>query len=135
MATAAELLTAMAAKIEEEVEGAVRSPSDYRVDLAKIPAGATRYQLRMGPAGVSVDSNSTRTVLGGELAVFHRLADKTDERTYTEGAMQTTIDALVNPSTWRSLVECKEVVEDPSYSVQRVVHVISTVISLQLSIA
>jgi hypothetical protein len=135
MATAAQLLTAMATVITTNVSGAVRLGSDYRVDLEAIPLGATRYQLSLGPAGEAKDSNSSRIILSGSVSVYHRLADPDAERTYTEGAMQTTLDALLQTTTWTALAECFQVASDPAYSVERVVNVIATEIQLALSVA
>lgn len=135
MATAAQLLTAMAGVITTQVPGAVRLGSDYRVDLETIPLGATRFQLAGGPAGEDKDSNSTRTVLACTIGIFHRLADPDDERAYTEVAMQTTLDALLQTQTWTDLAESRRIIEIPTYEVERVVNVIRSEISLSLSVA
>lgn len=135
MATAAQLLTAMDTVITTNVSGALRLGSDYRVDLEAIPAGATRYQLAGGPSSEQRDSNVSRVVMQCVVGIFHRLADPDDERAYTEVAMQTTIDALVQSSTWEALAEVYRVESVPTYSVERVVNVISTEISMQLVLA
>lgn len=134
MATSAQLLAAMATTIETEVTGAVRLGSDYRVDLETIPLGATRYQLAGGPAGEDKDSNTSRIILACRIGVFHRLADPDAERTYTEGAMQTTLDALMKTQTWTDLPEARRIEEAPTYEVERVVNVIRSEISLSLSV-
>lgn len=135
MATAAQLLTAMAGVITTQVPGATRLGSDYRVDLEDIALGATRFQLAMGPAGEFRTSNDNYVVMAGRISVYHRLADPDDERAYTEGAMQTTLDALAARSTWQGLSEVDRVDTDPAYEVERVVNVIATNITLAVVLA
>lgn len=135
MATPASVLTAIATAVEAQVSGIVRLGSDYRADLTAIAVGATRYQLRGGPAGQEGGSNVVYTVEAIELEIRHRLADPDAERTYTEGAMQTNIEAFIVPSFWLGITGVFEVVSDPEYDVARVLNVISTQIRVSVSIS
>lgn len=134
MATPATLLSQIATAVEAEVSGIVRLGSDHRDDLEKIPAGATRYQLRGGPAGIRYDSNQGATIEAVELVIAHRLASPTAERTYTEGALQTTLEALIAPAWWRALAACREVARVPGYAVERRGNVIEAVVTTELVI-
>lgn len=134
MATPAQLLSDVAAAVEAQVSGIVRLGSDYRDDLEAIPAGATRYQLRGGPAAQDFDSNATRIVEAIELLVSHHLADPDDERAYTEAAMQTNVAALIALSFWKGLASAFEVLSRPEYAVEREINVVTVTITTQVSI-
>lgn len=134
MATPANLLSEIATAVEAQISGIVRLGSDYRDDLEGFAAGATRYQLRGGPAGKAFEANVSPTVEGIELLVHHHLADPDDERAYTEGAMQTNLEALIAPSFWRDLASANEVIVAPDYEVERVLNVLTVAITVQVSI-
>jgi hypothetical protein len=131
--TPADLLSQIATAVQTQVSGVARLGSDYRDDLESIPAGATRYQLRGGPAGKdSSNSNTTRTVVAVELELIHALAG--DERTWTEGAMQTHVEVFIGLAFWRDLAASYDVTAAPSYEVERVGRVVTTTIAVSLSV-
>ena len=68
------------------------------------------------------------------LRLIHRLADPDAERTYTEGAMQTDVSALVLESFWRGLTSAREVVEAPTYDVEREINVIVVTLNVRVAI-
>jgi len=117
--TPAQLLSDAAAAIVTATGGTPLG-SDYRDDLEKIPAGATRFALRGGPSAVDAgDSNVEYVVEAVELIVRHRLASPTAERAYTEGAMQTWLASVIDADFWRGLASAHEVLTVPSYEVAR----------------
>jgi len=133
VATPAQLLAEMAAAVET-LTGAARQASDYRDDLEALADGATVYQLRGGPSGEdSGRSDGPRTVLAVELLVKHRLAGA--ERAYTEGDMQTYVAALIAPAFWRTLPSAVDVVENPTYAIERVGRNVTVTVTLELSVA
>jgi hypothetical protein len=134
MATPAQLLAQIATAVEAQISGIVRLGSDYRDDLEAIPAGGNRYQLRGGPARREPDTNADYTIEAVELTILHRLADRTDERAYTEGNMQSDIDALIDFAFWRDLAATHELNAAPSYEVSRVGSVIVTTLALEIAI-
>ena len=119
MPTPAQLLADAAAAIVTAT-GGTRLGSDYRDDLEKIPAGATRFALRGGPSSVDAsDSNVEYLVEALELIVRHRLANLSNERAYTEGAMQTWLGTVIDADFWRGLASAHEVLTLPTYEVAR----------------
>ncbi len=119
MPTPADLLADAATAIASAT-GGTRLGSDYRDDLEKVAAGATRFALRGGPSAIDAgDANVSYVVETIELIVRHRLTDPTDERAYTEGAMQTWLASVIDPDFWRALASAHEVLALPSYEVAR----------------
>jgi len=117
--TPAQLLADAAAAIATAT-GGTRLGSDYRDDLEKVPAGSTRFALRGGPSAIDAsDSNVEYVVEALELVVRHRLATPTNERAYTEGAMQSWLATVIDADFWRGLASAHEVVTVPSYEVAR----------------
>lgn len=81
--------------------GYARMGSDHERLLEGITAGSGKFQL-VGAAGKvdeRGDGNAEYRVLYMRLDVHHRLSGS--ERSYTEGAMQTQLDALLDPDFWR----------------------------------
>lgn len=80
--------------------------SDLRDDLDDILAGITKYQLRQQheQAGGFPDSNAEIDAGSMVIVAYHRLADATDERAYTEGNMHTEQLALMSKSWWKANV-------------------------------
>lgn len=132
MSTPTQLMTDLAAVIEAAIAGATRLASDYRTDLASITPGATVYQLRGGPAGKNSESNASATLQNLELELSHYLNGA--ERSYTEGALQTTLEALIAPSFWRDTTHVLDVVEDPGYAVVRNGNVVTATVTVVVSI-
>jgi len=134
MPTPTQLLTDAAAAIFAAT-GAVRLGSDYRDDLERIPTGALRFALRGGPRAVDVrNANTSYVVEQLELELKHQLADPGSERIYTEGAMQTHVAALVNPTLWRDLASAHQVIDVPTYEVRREGSLITVTIRVAVSI-
>jgi len=134
MPTPQQLLLDAAAAIVA-VTGATRLGSDYRDDLERIPLGGLRYALRGGPRAVDVRNANLRYVVEQiELDLEHQLADPANERAYTEGAMQTHVAALVDPTFWRDLASAHSVIELPTYKVDRSGSLIVVTIQVAVSI-
>jgi hypothetical protein len=98
-ATPASVLAAMAAKLAATTGGA-RLASDYLPDEA-IASGAVRFQLRGVAQTVSEGSTVKYTVLPMVVVIHRRLAVGEVERAYTEGAMQTYAEVILDPAYWR----------------------------------
>ena len=86
----------------ESTTSAVRLASDYLDQLPALLPGDLSYQLMGLAVATESDSNDTRSVLNVQLRVHKRLVAGDTERSYTEGAMQTDIAALLVPSLWRT---------------------------------
>ena len=76
--------------IEAAIEGIGSSPSrlpDDFLEIHRITAGATRYQLIVEQISEKRDSDQAYPMAGVFVRVLHYLADPSDPRTYTEAAM------------------------------------------------
>jgi hypothetical protein len=100
--TLAQVLGDISAKVATTT-GGTRLADDYLVGREAIPASATRFRLR-GIATVlgAIDANSQRSTLTVVLNVLRHLGATDAERTYSEGAMQSAVSALIEDSYWFS---------------------------------
>lgn len=98
--------------------GASRMASDYLAGLeGGLAAGTTGYQIQALAGGARIqDSNVSRELLHCRVLVHRRLGVADAERDYTEGAMQTQIAALLNPSSWRGIAGIHHLEELPELS-------------------
>lgn len=106
MATVVDVLSDAAAHVEAQLAAAVRLGSDFRDDLEAIPAAATRYQLRGGPAGIETTGSNTLELVLAALAIeIHRaLGAGESETDWTESATRLdALKALLDASGWRAL--------------------------------
>lgn len=130
MATPAEVIAAVAAKVEA-LTGATRLASDLRNDFEQIALGASRYQL-VGIVGGFVPSSATpRVQVAMRLTVARRLGAGEAERTYTMGAMLTNLSQLLTPDWWRTVTGVHDVVVAPAMDSDDLVRV-GNVISYQV---
>lgn len=100
--TPAQVLGDIEAKVATTT-GGTRLADDYLVGREVIPASATRFRLR----GIStelkaIDVSTQRSTLTVILNVLRHLGSTDAERTYSEGAMQTAVSALLEDSFWFS---------------------------------
>lgn len=131
MATLAEALAAIATKTEGAPLSATRMDSDYRVDLQRIAAGTLYYQLRGFPIGIPVRSG-TRTIMAVELLLIYRLPGA--ERTWTEGALQTHLQTLIDKQWWIDMAEVAEVGDVGSVEVARDGDAITAALAISIEV-
>lgn len=136
MATLAELADQVAAALEALVPAPARLASDYRTDLAQIPAGTTRYQLQVAAAGEdpAPRSNVVRKAASVTVRLHHYLADPADERAYTNGALHTYLGAVTDPDWWRAAPAVYRLIELPSVDLDRIGNVVSADVDLRVSV-
>lgn len=109
MATVAQLLAAVASKVESDL-GPTRLPDDYRDDLSQVSAGGFRYQLRGSPVGSEFLSNRRFVRAQVQVELIRKLGTAEAERAWTEGALLTHMGKLTDPEWWRALSEVHSVV-------------------------
>ncbi len=116
MSTTADVASDLATAIEALDGSPTRMVSDSRTDLEAISSGATKYQLDVTPVGRTTDdANTARVRAKANIRLFHMLADSTDERTYTEGNLQTNITAITVGSWWRDLAAVEDIPEEVNF--------------------
>ena len=83
-----------------------RMSSDFRNDLDSLDAGETKYQLQQQYEAAGGTPNTNTVIERGsiEILAYHKLAEATGERTYTEGAMRTEQASLMSKFWWSSNV-------------------------------
>lgn len=133
MPTPAAALTTFASMISS-VTGYTRLASDHERLLESITAGSGKFQLTgaAGKVDERGDGNTEYRVLYMRLDVHHRLAGA--ERTYTEGAMQTQLDALLDPDFWRIAGTTYAIEDAPTLALSDVAR-LGKVISYTLTVA
>ena len=134
MSTFAEFMAEVKQTIEGWPGGPVRMASDYRGDLERIAAGATKYQLQAGVAGIDRrDSNFQRTAVNATVLIHRRLVNAFSERAYTESGDLPTYGAFLSDRLWwRSLATVYDVLELPAFTVVRVGNVVSLECTVQV---
>lgn len=80
---------------------AAQALADYRTDFDDLAAGSTIYRLRHQEEQNARDSNQAIQGLSMELEISHNLADRFNERAYTEGDMLTHMASLLDKDFWR----------------------------------
>jgi len=134
MTTTAAMITLMRAAVVSTT-GATAMASDHLL-TERIPASGIRYQMRALAVEVkSPDSAAPRAQVFVKLDVHRRLGTSEAERTYTEGSMQTWVDAMVQPAYWRAIsVDVVEVTDSPQVALNDVRRV-GDVVSFTLTVA
>ncbi len=134
MATLQEMLAQVAAALVTLLAPTGRMRSDLRDDLEAIPLGATRFQLRGSPAGVSLDSNENATLEALEVVILHHLDSPDGEAAYADGILQPHLAALISPTWWRALSTVSEVDSDPELVRDREGNVVITLVRVTVSV-
>jgi hypothetical protein len=104
-----------------------QASSDYRTDLDDLAAGSTHYRIRHQEQQTIRDSNQQIQSAALELEISHHLADRFDERAYTEGNMLAHMKELLDKEWWRTLAAVREITSAPEIEedVERIGNVIS----------
>ena len=112
----ADVLTLYESKVEAVLGASTRLDSDYLLDREAIAEGATRYQLRMVPAGVDdrQDSSGALTHLTVMLDAIHHFAPGATERDYTESTMIGYLTQLLPRSYWRDSTKIHSIEDGPT---------------------
>lgn len=135
MATPADVISQTAAAFEALGGTRTRMSTDYRDDLDVVASGATKYQLRLVPAGtLAVSSNTTRTVCAVQIICVHRLATITAEATYTAGTMATDLTSLSALSWWRAMAAVYDCLEIDAKA-ERIGHAVVYTITATVTVA
>lgn len=134
MATLQAMLAEVSAAVVTLLAPTQRMRSDIRDDLEAIPLGATRFQLRGAPAGVSLDSNENATLEALEVVILHHLDNPDGEAAYADGILQTHLTALISPTWWRALSAVSEVATDPEIERDREGNVVITLVRVTVSV-
>ena len=135
MATTSDLISDLSTALEGLSASPTRMASDYRLDLDTVAAGSAKYALRVSAqTRIFEDSNATKTVALASFIVAHRLATPTNERAYTEGAMQTDLTSVSALSFYRNLASVSDVVSGPDIEIDRVGHVIAYEVTVSVSL-
>jgi hypothetical protein len=111
-----------------------RAASDLRADLHRLAAGDSLWQLSVGPAGVTADSNVTYAIVQVRVTHRHRLGAGELERDWTEDELATLLDTLVRPSWWRAQAGVHSVESPPEYTTVRTGPVIVATLEASLSL-
>jgi hypothetical protein len=135
VATLLDLDNQVAAAVALWAGAPTRLDSDYLDEHEAIPAGGSRFQLRVNAVGKLSDSNEFYQVAIVDLVSLHRLADPVDERAYTRGAMQTNLALATSLSWWRALAAVYAVEEPPSVETERVGNVVFFSVEARLRLA
>lgn len=81
--------------------GGARLADGYLQGRESIPASSTRFRLIGINTGVTpIDTNTEHSVLTVVIDVLRHLASSDSERTYAEGALQSTVAALLADTFW-----------------------------------
>lgn len=137
MASVADLRANLLAAIAIFPGPPTRLASDLRLDIEHISAGATRFALSVFLAGESSkSSNETRQVALVQLSFLHRLASGTNERAYTEGALDTMLASLTSATWWRALASVYALVDGalPEIEIERVGNAVRVGLIVQLAL-
>lgn len=133
MSTYAEFVTEVKQTIEGWPGAPVRMVSDYRSDLERLSAGATKYQLQAGVSGIDHrNSNTPRTAVSATVVIHRRLVNAFDERAYTEVDLQAYAALLSDRHWWRELATVNEVLEPPAFEIARAGNVVSITCEVQV---
>lgn len=102
--TPGQVLTDIAAKVATAT-GGTRLTDDYLVGREAIAASATRFRVRgLATALAAISASEQHQTLTVVVNVLRHLGSSDAERTYSEGAMQTAVSALLLDSFWFSTV-------------------------------
>lgn len=91
---------------------ATQAGSDYRRDLDDLASGNTVYRLRHQQEQSVNDSNQEIQGVSLEIEISHHLANRYNERAYTEGDMLATMASIFTKSFWR-VAAVREIISAP----------------------
>lgn len=139
--TAAQVMANIAAKLQTTLPNSpARLASDLDATLQPVPFNTTRYQLRAfaGPVTEVQDSSvAFYPAMAVSLTVAYHLGTGT-EQAWTASGMQGALEALLNPSWWRTIagvfLVAATLPEVALSDIVRVGRVVSFTLTLQLTI-
>lgn len=141
MATSAQVMANIAAKLQTTLPSTpARLASDLDSSLQAVPFNVTRYQLRAfaGPVSEVADSSvAFYPAMAVSLTVAYHLGTGT-EQAWTATGMQAAMEALLDPSWWRTIAGVflvqASLPEVALSDIRRVGRVVSFTLTLQLSV-